>query len=112
MGGTDADGNFIQMQHMGHVPKSSRQAALLATLGGFLLSHFRRGHDPADNLLRACYSLRSKWRVVSWSCLLSTGAQSKGTDLSADTIPACQGCVGKHVARIEQLLRVSCRGGH
>ena len=58
VGGTDADGNFIQMQHMGHVPKSSWQAALLATLGGFLPSHFKRGYDPADNLLGACYSLR------------------------------------------------------
>ena len=90
MGGTDADGNFIQMQHMDHVPESSRQAALLATLGGFLLSHFRRGYNPADNLLLACYSLRFKWQVVSWSYLLSTGAQSKGICLSADYILACQ----------------------
>ena len=95
MGGTDADGNFIQMQHMGHVPKSSRQAALLATLGGFLPSHFRRGHNPADSLLRACYSLRSKWQVVSWSYLLSTGAQSKGIYLSADYISACQRLCGQ-----------------
>ena len=42
-----------------------------------------RGYDPADNLLGACYSLRFKWPVVSWSYLLSTGAQSKGIYLSA-----------------------------
>ena len=95
MGGTDADGNFIQMQHMGHVPKSSWQAALLATLGGCLPSRFRRGYDPADNLLHACYSFRFKWQVVSWSYLLSTGAQSKGIYLSADYISACQRLCGQ-----------------
>ena len=53
MGGTDADGNFIQMQHMGHVPESSRQAALLATLGGFC----RHTLGEAMIQLTTCYVL-------------------------------------------------------